>query len=82
MQCVNCKSEVTIITPHEQFLFGASGLCSACRVSVIEESYQVQDRLACCRNCLESDWVEEVIICGITKNPVSTVGICNRCMIP
>lgn len=78
MRCNTCKAEVTIITPHEQFFFGASGLCKSCQGKVFEESYRTQDELACCRNCRHNDWVEDFgILCGINKKPVSTVGICD-----
>ena len=79
MRCSRCQNEVTITTPHEQFLFGASGLCATCREKVFEESYRTQDELACCRNCRHNDWAEDFgILCSINKKPVSTVGICSR----
>jgi len=78
MQCTICHQEVTITTPHEQFLFGASGLCSACREKVFEESYRDQTELRCCRNCDFHDWAEENLVCGKTHKPVSTTGLCDR----
>jgi len=76
MKCSRCQNEVTITTPHEQFLFGASGLCSACREKVFEESYRDQTELPCCRNCDGHDWVEEQLVCAVTHKPVSSTGIC------
>jgi len=77
MRCNTCKSEVAIITPHEQFLFGASGLCPECRDRIYEESYRDQIELRCCRNCDLHDWAEEVIVCGKTHRAVSTTGYCD-----
>ena len=76
MQCNTCHVEVEIITPHEQFLFGASGLCAGCREKVFEESYRDQSELPCCRNCDDHDWAEEQLIYGVTHKPVRSTGIC------
>ena len=79
MRCSRCQNDVEITTTHEQFLWDASHLCKACQDQVFEESYRVQESLACCRNCRECDWVEDFgILCGINKKPVSTVGLCSR----
>jgi len=78
MRCSRCQNEVTITTPHEQFLFGASGLCADCREKVFEESYRDQTELRCCRNCREVDQADDWIVCGHNGRPVSTTGICER----
>ena len=79
MQCSQCKSDVLITTPHQQALFGVSGLCPECRDRVFEESYMTQDKLPCCRNCISSDWCEDYgIMCCFNHKPVSAVGICGR----
>lgn len=78
MKCLQCSKEVTIVTPHDQFMFGASGLCPECRDKVIEESYRDQTDLRCCRNCREVDQADDWIVCGHNGKPVSTIGICDR----
>jgi hypothetical protein len=77
MQCKQCLIDVSITNPHEQFLFGASGLCEECRDKVYEESYRDQDDLKCCRCCQWHDWAEDIIICEKRHRPVSSVGICS-----
>ena len=78
MQCTICHQEVTIMTTHEQFLFGASGLCADCREKAFEESYRDQTELRCCRNCGSVDQADDWIVCGHNGRPVSTTGICER----
>ena len=78
MRCSRCLDEVFITTPHEQFLFGASGLCPECREKVFEESYRDQTELRCCRNCGSCDTADDWIVCGHNGRPVSTTGICER----
>lgn len=77
MICQECKKEVACVTQRDEYLFIATRTCLWCRDKAYEESYRIQDSIACCRNCNAVDQDDDWLLCGHGGQPVSSVGICS-----